>query len=182
LKDKSSENSIYSWTISSIPTHNNPFMKTALRMKRWGKLPFPFSRFALRQKNKLKSLLKDVQGIEFDFDFSILYGNISGSNLDLSNAFILDYAPIYFGNNVVVGRDVKLITSWHPMENFNEVKAKSISIGDNVWLTMNVIVLPGVTIGKNSVIGAGSVVTHSIPENVLAAGNPAKVIKKIKRN
>ena len=68
------------------------------------------------------------------------------------------------------------------MENFDEVKAKSICIGDNVWITMNVIVLPGVNIGKNSVIGAGSVVTSSIPENVLAAGNPAKVIKKINRN
>ena len=180
--NKLNPNKIYSWTIKTIPTHNNPVYNSVVRMKRWSKFPFPFSLIGLRQKKKLKRLLKDVKGIEFDPDFSVLYGNISGTNLDLSNAFILDYAPINFGKNVVVGRDVKLITSWHPMENFDEVKAKSICIGDNVWITMNVIVLPGVNIGKNSVIGAGSVVTSSIPENVLAAGNPAKVIKKINRN
>jgi maltose O-acetyltransferase len=173
-------NKIYKWTINSIPNHNNPIYNSVLRMKRWGKLPFPFSLIGLNQKNKLKSLLENVNGIEFDYDFSILYGNISGENLDLNNAFILDYAPIYFGSNIVFGRDVKLITSWHPLDKFNEVKAKSICIGDNVWITMNVIILPGVSIGKNSVIGAGSIVTRSIPENVLAAGNPAKVIKKIK--
>jgi acetyltransferase-like isoleucine patch superfamily enzyme len=182
LKNNLHEKRRYSWTISTIPSHQNSIMSAVLRMNRWGNLPFPFSKFGFLMKKKIKLLLKNVQGIEFDFDFFILYGNISGSNLDLSNAYLLDYAPIYFGNNVVVGRDVKIITSWHSLDNFNEVRAEPIHIGDNVWLTMNIIVLPGVTIGKNSVIGAGSVVTHSIPENVLAAGNPAKVIKNIIRN
>ena len=179
--DNLDTNTIYSWTISTIPTHNNIVLQTVSRMRKWGKLPFPFVKFGMIMKKKLKRLLKNVKGIEFDYDFFILYGNISGSNLDLSNAYILDYAPVYFGNNVVIGRDVKLITSWHPVEDFNEVKAKPIFIGDNVWLTMNIIVLPGVSIGNNTVIGAGSVVTHSSPDNALAAGNPAKVIRQINR-
>ena len=56
---------------------------------------------------------------------------------------------------------------------------KPINIGDNVWLGANVTVLPGVTIGKNSVIGAGSIVTKDIPENVVAVGNPCKVVRPI---
>lgn len=175
------DDKVLNWTINTIPTHNNTVLNTVLKMKRWGKLPFPFSLYGNRKKNQLKKLLHQVQEVEFDYDFFILYGNISGGKLDLSNAYILDYAPIYFGDKVVIGRDVKLITSWHPLENFNEVKAKPIYIGDNVWLTMNIIVLPGVSIGKNTVIGAGSVVTHSIPENVLAAGNPARIIRSINK-
>jgi len=60
------------------------------------------------------------------------------------------------------------------------VYAKSIKFGDDVWLTMNVIVLAGVEIGSNTIIGAGSVVTKSIPANVIAAGNPYKVIREKK--
>ena len=68
------------------------------------------------------------------------------------------------------------------MENVNIVKAKPIIIEDNVWITMNAIILPGVTIGKNSVIAAGSIVTKSMPSNSLIGGNPAKVIKEIDRS
>ena len=57
--------------------------------------------------------------------------------------------------------------------------AKPITVGDNVWIGGNVVVLPGVTIGSNSVIGAGSVVTKDIPSNVVAVGNPCKVIKEL---
>lgn len=182
MSETSGEKPVYEWTIKTIPAHGNPIHRTVLSMKRWGNLPQPFHFFGNVQKRRLKRMLKDVQGIEFDLDFFLLYGNISGSNLFLSNAYILDYAPVYFGNNVVAGPDVKIITSWHALDDFNQVKAEPIFIGDNVWLTMNVIVLPGVSIGKNSVVGAGSVVTQSIPENVLAAGVPARVIKEIERS
>lgn len=59
------------------------------------------------------------------------------------------------------------------------MKAKPITIGDDVWIAANVVILPGVTIGEGAVIGAGSVVTHSIPARVLAAGNPCKVLREI---
>lgn len=72
-----------------------------------------------------------------------------------------------------------IITSTHDFDNFSTVIAKPITIGDCVWITTNVTILPGVTIASNTVIGAGSVVTHDIPSGVFAAGNPCKVIKKI---
>ena len=73
-----------------------------------------------------------------------------------------------------------IITSTHDYIDFGTVLARPVTIGDNVWVTSNVTILPGVTIGSNTVIGAGSVVTKDIPSGVFAAGNPCKVIKKIK--
>lgn len=96
----------------------------------------------------------------------------------MNNSYILDYASIIFGKGVLIGPDCKIITSWHPEEDLHTINAKSITFGDNVWLTMNIIVLAGVEIGSNTIIGAGSIVTKSIPANVFAAGNPAKVIRK----
>ena len=175
--------SIYDWTIDTIPTHKNEVKRWIKIMNKWGHFPFPMDRPANYAKKRIKLLLPKVKEIEFQFDFSMIYGNLEGESIWFGgrNVQILDYAPIYFGSAVNCGPDIKLITSWHPYENFNQVKAAPIILEDNVWLTMNIIVLPGVTIGKNSVIGAGSVVTKSIPANVLAAGNPAKVIKVINR-
>lgn len=95
----------------------------------------------------------------------------------------LDVAPIKIGKDVQIGPNVQLLTPTHPID--PELRrnkwegAKPITIGDNVWLGGGTIVLPGVTIGENTVIGAGSVVTKNIPANVVAVGNPAKVIKQI---
>lgn len=175
-------NSEYSWTIRTIPTHNNTLNNNILKMNKWGRLPWPFVKKAVKAKKRITALLPKVDKIESNYDFFLLYGNVSGSDLFLLNAYILDYAPVSFGAHVVVGTDVKIITSWHPLDNFNQVRAKTIRIGNNVWLPMNIIVLPGVSIGDNSVIGSGSVVTKDIPANVLAAGNPAKVIRNINRN
>jgi maltose O-acetyltransferase len=75
-----------------------------------------------------------------------------------------------------------LITSAHDFDDFSTVIAKPIVIGDNVWITSNVTVLPGCSIGENTVIGAGSVVTSDIPANVFAAGNPCQVVKAIHFN
>jgi len=93
----------------------------------------------------------------------------------------VDYAPIYIGNYVSFSFRNIIITSTHDSNNFNRVIAKSVIIEDNVWITSNVTILGGVRIGKNSIIGAGSVVVKDIPENVFAAGNPCKVVKKIQR-
>ncbi|MDD5869530.1 MAG: DapH/DapD/GlmU-related protein, partial [Succinatimonas sp.] len=81
------------------------------------------------------------------------------------------------------GPNCALYCSIHPIiateRNTGLEKAKPITIGDNVWFGGNVTVLPGVTIGSNSVIGAGSVVTHDIPSGVVAVGNPCKVLREI---
>jgi maltose O-acetyltransferase len=94
----------------------------------------------------------------------------------------LDVAPITIGEDVQIGPNVQLLTPTHPIDpELRRQKyeaAKPIVIGNNVWLG-GAIVLAGVTIGENSVIGAGAVVTRDIPPNVVAAGNPARVIREI---
>jgi maltose O-acetyltransferase len=102
-----------------------------------------------------------------------------GNNVGLADTFILAYAPVTIGDNCSFSFRNMLITSTHDFADFSTIIAKSIMIGDNVWITSNVTILPGCSIGENTVIGAGSVVTSDIPANVFAAGNPCKVIKKI---
>ena len=105
-----------------------------------------------------------------------------GNYVGLSDTFILAYADVVIGNNVSFSFRNMLITSTHDVNDFNKIIASSIVIGNNVWITSNVIILAGVKIGDNTIIGAGSVVTHDIPANVFAAGNPCRVIKSIRFN
>ena len=93
---------------------------------------------------------------------------------------------IYISSNCIIGPRVILRTANHNFENVNMLKKsqghtkRDIHIGENVWIGANVTVLPGVSIGKNSVIGAGAVVTKNIPENCLAVGVPAEIKKRLK--
>jgi maltose O-acetyltransferase len=95
----------------------------------------------------------------------------------------LDVAAITIGRDVQIGPNVQLLTPTHPVDpeprRAKLEAAKPIVIGDNVWLGGGAIVLAGVTIGENSVIGAGAVVTRDVPANVVAVGNPARVIREI---
>ena len=99
------------------------------------------------------------------------------------NFTALDVAPITIGADVLIGPGVQLLTPTHPLE--PELRrdkleaAKPITIGDNVWLGGGVIVLPGVSIGENTVVGSGSVVTKDLPANVVAVGNPARITKSL---
>lgn len=99
------------------------------------------------------------------------------------NLTALDVASIVIGEDCQLGPNVQLLTPTHPIapqpRRDKLEAAKPITLGDNVWLGGGVIVCPGVTIGDNSVIGAGSVVTRDIPANVVAVGNPARVIREI---
>ena len=99
------------------------------------------------------------------------------------------YKKIIFGNNVLLGPNVTMVNGDHNMRKIgvpiidnNEKEASDdadIIIEDDVWIGANVTVLPGVTIGENSIIGAGSVVTKDIPSNVIAVGNPCKVLRPL---
>lgn len=99
------------------------------------------------------------------------------------NVTILDGAKVTFGDNVFIAPDCMFSTAGHSIDteqrNLGLEIALPITVGDNVWIGTNVSVLPGVTIGSNVVIGAGSVVNRNIPDGVIAAGNPCRVIRKI---
>ncbi|MFV0393705.1 MAG: sugar O-acetyltransferase [Coprobacillaceae bacterium] len=98
------------------------------------------------------------------------------------NCYFMDGAKINIGSYVFMGPNCGLYTAQHALNveerNAGLEKALPITIGDNVWLGANVTVLPGVIIGNNSVIGAGSIVSKDIPDNVIAVGNPCKVIRE----
>ncbi|MGC1211093.1 MAG: DapH/DapD/GlmU-related protein [Micromonospora sp.] len=95
----------------------------------------------------------------------------------------MDVARITIGADVQIGPNVQLLTATHPVEaeprRAKWESAKPITIGDNVWLGGGVIVLAGVTIGDNTVVGAGAVVTRDLPTNVIAVGNPARVVREL---
>lgn len=114
-----------------------------------------------------------------DYGFNIEIGEKFYSN---HNLVILDANKVTFGNNVYIGPNCGFYTSGHPIDKElrkNKEFAKPITIGNDVWFGGNVCVMPGVTIGDNVVIGARSVVTKDIPSNVVAVGNPCKVIREL---
>jgi galactoside O-acetyltransferase len=99
------------------------------------------------------------------------------------NLSLVDDADIYVGDHCMIAPNVVIATSGHPilpiLREHNYVYNFPVHIGKNVWIGSNVSILPGVTIGDNSVIGAGSVVRSDIPANVVAAGVPCRVLRKI---
>jgi len=108
-----------------------------------------------------------------------------GENVSISNAFSATaFSTISIGKNVLIGINCSIIDNdGHNLDidkrNSYDIRSESIHIDENVFLGDNVTILKGVTIGKNSVIGNGSIVTKDIPENVIAAGNPARVIRNL---
>ena len=115
-----------------------------------------------------------------DYGSQIHIGARTFANMGL---MALDVAPIRIGDDVQIGPNVQLLTPTHPVEpgprRDKWEAAQPITIGDNVWLGGGVIVLAGVTIGENTVVGAGAVVTRDLPANVVAVGNPARVVRTL---
>lgn len=115
-----------------------------------------------------------------DYGSHIEVGDNFYSNFNLT---ILDVGKVIIGDNVMCAPNVSIYTAGHPIHpdsrNSGYEYGIEITIGDNVWLGGNVVVNPGVHIGNNAVIGSGSVVTKDIPDNVIAAGNPCRVIREI---
>jgi len=113
-----------------------------------------------------------------DYGRQIHVGERTFANFGLT---ALDVAPITIGDDVQIGPNVQLLTPTHPLDaalrRARWEAAEPIALGDNVWLGGGVIVLPGVTIGGNTVVGAGAVVTRDLPPDVVAVGNPARVIR-----
>lgn len=123
-----------------------------------------------------------------DYGSNIFIGNDVIINI---NCTFVDNRPIYIGNQVLIASNVQVYTATHPVlpqeryvsgwkdkkTDYYRTYASPVEIKDNVWIGGGSIILPGVTIGENSVIGAGSVVNRSIPANCVAVGNPCKVIR-----
>ena len=128
---------------------------------------------------KTKETFRIEQPFMCDYGYNIEIGENFYSN---HNLIILDANKVVFGDNVFIAPNCAFYTAGHPLDYKERNKgleyAKPIKVGNNVWIGGNVVVLPGVTIGDNVVIGAGSVVTKDIPSNVVAVGNPCRVIKK----
>lgn len=99
------------------------------------------------------------------------------------NLTALDVAPITIGDDVQIGPGVQLLTPTHPVEpgprRDKLEAAQPISIADNVWIGGGAVILPGVTVGENSVVGAGAVVTRDVPPNTVVVGNPARVVRTV---
>lgn len=115
-----------------------------------------------------------------DYGYNIEIGENFYTN---HNCVILDGAKVTFGDNVFIAPNCCFSTAGHPIDfvqrNEGLEFAYPIKVGNNVWIGAGVIVLPGVTIGDNSIIGAGSVVNKDIPANMIAVGNPCRVLREI---
>ena len=137
-------------------------------------------------RNILQQLLPNAHKrlyIEPPFHCDYGYNIHTGENVYFNvNCVILDSAKVEIGSNVLFGPNVHLYTATHPIDAIERRTvefSKSIAIGNDCWIGGNAIILPGVKIGNGCTIGAGSVVTKDIPDNSLAVGNPARVIKKL---
>lgn len=154
-------------------------------------LCFKYNSLAPSEKNKRNEIIKKLfaktsEHFHIESNFYCDYGyNIEiGKNFYMNhNCTILDCAKVIFGDNVFIGPNCGIYTAIHPYDaetrNSGIEKAKPITLGNNIWIGGGVTILPGVIIGDNTIIGAGSVVTKSIPANVIAVGNPCKIIREI---
>ena len=151
-----------------------------------------FNRLKTSDYDKKEAYMKEVfaecgEGSYIELPF---HANWGGHHLHLGskvyanfNLTLVDDGHIYVGDRVMFGPNVTISTANHPID--IELRSrqlqynKDVHIGNNVWICAGVIICPGVNIGDNSVIGAGSIVTRDIPSNVLAVGNPCRVIREI---
>lgn len=144
-----------------------------------------------KERGRIPELLKNLFGktgeqivleppFHCDYGWNIEVGENFYANYNLT---ILDVGKVTIGKNAQIAPNVSIYTAGHPIHpdsrNSGYEYGIAVTIGDNVWIGGSSVILPGVTIGNNVVIGAGSVVTKDIPDNVIAAGNPCKVIRAI---
>jgi maltose O-acetyltransferase len=143
------------------------------------------------EEEKIDQLIRGILGktgenVHIEQPFHCDYGkNIEVGKFFYANynCVILDVGKVIIGDYVMFAPNVSIYTAGHPIHpdsrNSGYEYGIPITIGDNVWIGGNVVINPGVTIGNNVVIGAGSIVTKNIPDNVIAVGNPCKVVREI---
>lgn len=152
---------------------------------------YEFNQLPPKDNSQVPLLLKNLFGktgesiwieapFRCDYGWNIQVGNNFFGNYNLT---ILDVGTVTIGENVQIAPNVSIYTAGHPIHpesrNTGYEYGIPVTIGNNVWIGGNSVILPGVTIGDNVVIGAGSVVSKDIPDNMIAVGNPCKVIREI---
>jgi acetyltransferase-like isoleucine patch superfamily enzyme len=149
------------------------------------------NRLTYSDANAIRALFSELIGKQVDDSFSLIPPFYTTGGVDISvgrNVFINQNCTFYdlggldIADDVMIGPNVSIITSGHPIEPSRRrsgVVAKPVVIGRNVWIAAGAIIIGGVTVGENSVVAAGSVVTRDVPPNTLVAGNPARVIRSI---
>jgi len=149
------------------------------------------NRLTYNDVDEIRALFSDLIGKKVDDSFLLIPPFYTTGGVDISvgrNVFINQNCTFYdlggldIADDVMIGPNVSLITSGHPIEpsqRRNGVIANPIVIEKNVWITAGATIIGGVTVGENSVVAAGSVVTKDVPPNTLVGGNPARVIRSI---
>lgn len=168
--------------------HDEELVQDRIRAK---DLCYDFNQLRPSQLEEQKKIMKKLLGkTEETFQIIQPFWCDYGYNIEIGKNFfanhnlvILDCTKVKFGDNVMIAPNCGFYTAGHPLDaerrNQGLEYAYPITVGDNVWIGAGVHVMPGVTIGNNVVIGGGSVVVKDIPDNVVAVGNPAKVIKTL---
>lgn len=149
------------------------------------------NRLTFNDADEVRALFSELIGRKVDESFSLIppFYTTGGAEIRVGrNVFVnqnctfYDLGGLEIGDDVLIGPNVSLITSGHPLEaaqRRSAVVARPIVIEGNVWIAAGATVIGGVTVGENSVVAAGSVVTKDVPRNALAGGNPARVIRTV---
>jgi len=149
------------------------------------------NRLTFEDMDEVRRLFSELTGRSLDEQFRLIppFYTTCGKNITVGrnvfinqNCTLCDLAPVSIGDDVLIGPDVSLITEGHPVapsERTAYVVARPIVIERGAWIAAGAIVIGGVTVGENSVVAAGSVVTKDVPPNTLVGGNPATVIRFI---
>ncbi len=174
-----------------IPRRTPESAAMVASVKRAMALTRVLNRLAFDDADRVRALFSELIGREVDAGLFLIppFYTTGGEHIRVGrNVFInqnctmYDLGGIDIGDDVLIGPNVSLITSGHPLEpskRRDSVVARPIVIGRNVWIAAGAILLGGVTVGEDSVVAAGSVVTRDVPPHVLVGGNPARVIRPI---
>ncbi|SKA65712.1 maltose O-acetyltransferase [Eubacterium uniforme] len=154
-------------------------------------LIYEYNNLRPSERERKSELIKEILGKTGDYvNIEAPFHCDYGKNIEVGEEFfanynftVLDVAKVTIGDHAQIAPNVSIYTAGHPIHpesrNSGYEYGIPVMIGNNVWIGGNSVILPGVTIGDNVVIGAGSVVTKDIPDNMIAAGNPCKVIREI---
>ena len=178
-------------TTRIIPRRTPESAAMVANVKRAMAITAVLNRLTYDDADQIRAVFSDLIGRAVDEGFSLIppFYTTGGENIRLGrnvfinqNCTLYDLGGIDIGDDVMIGPNVSLTTSSHPLEPSQRrafVLAKPIVIERNVWIAAGATIIGGVTIGENSVVAAGSVVTHDVPPNSLVGGNPARLIRTI---